>query len=182
MEAITDTVEIEDFRFAEPGSCQEAIDLADQHLGSLVVHTEAGQDLEAIDQALECRSWIRSIWQGFVALSEYAVAAVEFNGNCWLWCSDSGHAWAWPATDKKLAMDESQDVKTTDRYRRQRVFPVDKSVHPGGQRLMLAHLKIAQGGGNHIPRVYFYDDTKGATAKMHVGFVGPHYLAENGSG
>jgi len=182
MEALTLTVEIEDSRFAEPGSCQEAIDLAGQHLGSLVVHTEAGQDLESIDQALESRSWTRSIWQGLVALNEYAVAAAEFNGNFWLWCSDSGHAWAWPATDKKLAMGESQDVKTNARYREQRVFPVDESVRPGGRILMLAHLKIAQGGGNHIPRVYFYDDTKGTTGKVHVGFIGPHNLVKNRSG
>jgi hypothetical protein len=62
------------------------------------------------------------------------------------------------------------------------VFPVGKLVQPGGQILMLAHLKIAQGGENHIPRVYFYDDTKGATGKVHVGFIGPHFLVENRSG
>jgi hypothetical protein len=44
---------------------------------------------------------------------------------------------------------------------------------------MLAHLKIAEGGGHLAPRVYFHDDTGGATGKAHVGFVGPHYLVPN---
>ncbi len=182
MEALNEAVEIGDARFSEPGSCQEAIDLASQHLGSLVVHSDAGQDLESIDQALESTHWVRQIWLGLVALNEYATVAAEFKGGFWEWCAGSGSIWVWPATDKKLAMVESQDVKTNDRYRRQRVFPVDRSVRPGSQILMLAHLKIAEGGGNHIPRVYFFDDTKGATGKMHIGFIGPHYLVENRSG
>ena len=39
---------------------------------------------------------------------------------------------------------------------------------------MEAHLKPVQGGGMQIPRIYFYDDTKGRTGKVHVGFIGPH--------
>jgi hypothetical protein len=107
---LTDGVEVDDYRFAEPSSCQEAIDLASEHLGSLVVHGEAGQSLEAIDQALESRNWVRSIWLGLVALNEYALVAADLNGNFWSWCADSASVWIWPATDKKLAMGESQDV------------------------------------------------------------------------
>lgn len=44
---------------------------------------------------------------------------------------------------------------------------------------MLSHLKIAEGGGDLAPRIYFYDDTGGPTGKVHVGFVGPHYLMPN---
>lgn len=46
---------------------------------------------------------------------------------------------------------------------------------------MLAHLKISEGGGSLAPRVYFHDDTGGATGKMHIGLVGPHYLVPNKS-
>jgi len=41
---------------------------------------------------------------------------------------------------------------------------------------MLARLNISEGGGSLAPRVYFCDDTGGATRKVHVGFVGPHHL------
>ncbi|WP_255491855.1 MULTISPECIES: hypothetical protein [unclassified Actinotalea] len=44
---------------------------------------------------------------------------------------------------------------------------------------MESHLKISEGGGDIAPRVYFYDDTAGAIRKVHVGFVGPHYLVPN---
>ena len=53
--------------------------------------------------------------------------------------------------------------------------PVDAS----GAVTMLSHLKIAEGGGDLAPRIYFYDDTGGSTGKVHVGFVGPHYLMPN---
>ena len=41
--------------------------------------------------------------------------------------------------------------------------------------------KIVEGGGPLIPRLYFHDDTKGATGKIHVGFIGPHRYVENAS-
>ena len=60
-----------------------------------------------------------------------------------------------------------------------RVLPVSTEVDLAGRVSMLAHLKIAEGGGNLAPRLYFYDDTAGATKKVHIGFVGPHYLMPN---
>ena len=44
---------------------------------------------------------------------------------------------------------------------------------------MHAHLKVAEGGGQNIPRIYFYDDAKGGTGKVHIGFIGPHRLVPN---
>jgi hypothetical protein len=41
---------------------------------------------------------------------------------------------------------------------------------------MVAHAKIQARGSGHIPRVFFYDDTRGETQKIHIGFIGPHYL------
>jgi hypothetical protein len=44
---------------------------------------------------------------------------------------------------------------------------------------MVAHLTVAEGGGAQIPRIYFLDDTKGVTGKVHIGFFGPHRFVPN---
>ena len=85
----------------------------------------------------------------------------------------------WPSTQKKLAMNESETVRNNPELRSKRMLPVAKEVDATGTALMLSHLKVAEGGGNLAPRIYFYDDTAGATGKVHVGFVGPHYLMPN---
>lgn len=46
---------------------------------------------------------------------------------------------------------------------------------------MFAHLKVSEGGGQNIPRIYFHDDTKGVTGKVHIGFFGPHRFVPNKS-
>jgi hypothetical protein len=76
-------------------------------------------------------------------------------------------------------MTESETVQKNSKLRDTRIFKVASEINPNGQILMLAHLKIAEGGGHLAPRVYFHDDTGGATGKAHVGFVGPHYLVPN---
>jgi len=65
------------------------------------------------------------------------------------------------------------------KFTRARTFPVDSAVSPSGRQYMEAHLKVSEGGGDLAPRVYFHDDTAGPTGKVHVGFVGPHYLVHN---
>ncbi len=85
----------------------------------------------------------------------------------------------WPATDKKLSLTESEFVQNNSGLAGKRLLPVSTAVHDDGRISMLAHLKIAEGGGNLAPRVYFYDDTAGPTKKVHVGFIGPHYLMPN---
>ena len=180
---LTESAEVvDDVRFSLPATCEEAIDLARRELRRIAIPDDALRDLEVIDQSLESRSWVRGIWKGLVALDEYAAVAPDFNGDFWIWCETSGDEWAWPATDKKLSMTESKDVQSNKRLREMRVLPVAKAVDPAGKTLMYAHLKIAQGGGNNIPRVYFHDDTKGETGKVHIGLLGPHYLVKNRSG
>lgn len=162
---------------ASPGSVQEAITWAQEHLTGIVVHPEAPQDIADLDAAVNAPSWAENTWRGLRALHLYALA--DHDGDFRSWCETSGHAWIWPATRKKLSMGESGSVKNRDRYKDQRVLPVDEDVDPSGRVHMWAHLKIAEGGGRLAPRVYFYDDTRGPTGKVHVGFIGPHHHMEN---
>jgi hypothetical protein len=60
--------------------------------------------------------------------------------------------------------------------RAKRVFDVPVEVDVTGLKLMVAHAKIQIRGDDRIPRVYFFDDTKGETGKVHIGFIGPHFL------
>ncbi|KRE65434.1 hypothetical protein ASG79_13760 [Arthrobacter sp. Soil761] len=71
----------------------------------------------------------------------------------------------WPASTKKLSMTESEGVQTGGKFKGTRVFEVDPAVDPSDETTMLAHLKISEGGGVLAPRVYFYDDTGGATKR-----------------
>jgi hypothetical protein len=144
----------------------------------LVIHSEAGQELDGINTGPQSFAWGNTAWRGFRALAAYAEArSTGFQGNFYDWCK-SGPPLGWPATSKKLSMTESATVRTSGLIAA-RSLPVDVEVDPSGKVTMLAHLKVAEGGGNLAPRIYFHDDTGGSTKKVHVGFVGPHYLMPN---
>jgi len=158
----------------------EAVTAAQEHLGEwVVVPDSAPRELDGIDSASNAYAWGNTTWSGLRALSAYAQAKKDgFPGDFWVWC-ERGEPLAWPATNKKLAMRESETVQNNPRHMQARLFDVDPLVAEPGRIHMEAHLKISEGGGNLAPRVYFHDDTGGATGKVHVGFVGPHYLVPN---
>ena len=162
-----------------PEACTEVIQLANQYLHGIVFPTEACEDLDPLDHHLEGPKWATSAWRGVVALDKYSQVARNFEGGFYEWCSSSGSPFTW--SPKKLAMVESDTVRTTQKYRQPRMRPIDTRVESSGRRFMEAHLKVAEGGGRLAPRIYFYDDTAGVTGKIHIGFFGPHYLMPNAS-
>ena len=156
----------------------EAAELCRRHLSQVVLHEDACHDLSELDSAPEGTAWASTSWRGLRALQAYALEAAEFNGGFWQWCERSDHPDTWPATPKKLSMTESETVVKNARLRAARMLPVATTVDPTGSIEMLAHLKIAEGGGSNIPRIYFHDDTANG-GKVHVGFFGPHRYMEN---
>jgi len=161
----------------QPSSIADALEKARSLLTGVVIPHGAERDIEELDSHWCSSAWSSLIWSGLRALHTYTEA--DFNGDFWMWCQTSGHLWVWPASEKKLAMTESETVQNNDRLQEQRRLPVSTDVDRTGKVLMYAHLKIAEGGGDLAPRVYFYDDTRGDTGKIHVGFVGPHRYMEN---
>lgn len=153
---------------------------AQMYLADLVlVHDDAARDLDGIDTCPQAYSWGNKTWRGLRALAAYAESRRNgFRGSFWDWCQEGG-PFAWPANSKHLSMTESETVQNNTKLSRARVLPVSEEVDSSGQTTMLSHLKIAEGGGDLAPRVYFVDDTGGKTGKVHVGFVGPHYLMPN---
>jgi hypothetical protein len=145
----------------------------------LVIHDDAPRDLDGINTGPQAVAWGNTTWRGFRALAGYAEArSAGFQGSFYDWCK-SGPPLGWPATSKKLSMTESDTVKNGRSLAAARHLPVSKDVDSSGFVTMWSHLKIAEGGGDLAPRVYFCDDSDGRTGKVHVGFVGPHYLMPN---
>jgi len=149
----------------------DAVRVAREHLCHVVIPPSATELIAEIDHTPSHIAWGRATWRALRALEAYA-HTVNGHGGFWEWCENSGHPFAWPATTRNLAMYESDTVLRE--YRADRVFKVDTAVDPSGEIEMLAHCKIAESGGRLTPRLYFHDDVKGATGKIHVGFIGAH--------
>lgn len=156
------------------------IDVARAECERVVIPDAAPRETDILDADEKAADWARELWKGLRALNAYAEESEFFQGGFWEWCehSNSEHN-LWPATSKKLAMSESDTVMNSGPLRRTRRFLVDTEIERSGYIHMEAHLKISEGGGQHIPRVYFHDDSKGRTNKIHVGFIGPHRLVPN---
>jgi hypothetical protein len=159
-----------------PQSVEDAVELARQHLAYVAIPESALENLDELDATPKYAVWASTIWTGLVALNEYAKSkfAGEQHPGFKLWCDSTG-MWA----SNKLAMTESDTVQNRPKFSEQRKFRVSTDVNADGSIQMYSHLQIQKGGGDNIPRVYFYDDTDGATKMFHVGFIGPHYCVRN---
>jgi hypothetical protein len=157
----------------------EAAAFATEYLTALVIPEGALVDLDDLDTAIESRAWGATSWRAFQALDAYARSNDRLG--FWHWCETTSSPHSWPATPKKLAMNESEAVLNNPRLRQSRRLPIDPAVDPSGMTEMFSHLKISEGGGPLAPRIYFYDDTKGSTGKVHVGYFGPHRNMPNKS-
>ena len=153
------------------------IEMAREKCDRVVVPDPALREIETLDADEKSADWARELWKALRALNAYAEESGYFQGGFWEWCehSNSEHN-LWPATPKKLAMSESDTIMNSGPLRRTRRFYVASSIDPSGYIHMQAHMKISEGGGQHIPRLYFHDDAKGKTGAMHIGFIGPHRL------
>lgn len=87
------------------------------------------------------------------------------------WCDNLPDDCENPFPSGKVKMKESETVGNNTDWRRQRTFPVPKSVAKEAKLFMQAHLRI--GGGNTVsPRLYFHDDGPD-TGLVYVGYIGP---------
>ncbi|WP_454198140.1 hypothetical protein [Nocardia sp. Marseille-Q1738] len=158
----------------------DAVEKAQYYLSDrLVIPDSALHDLEKLDAAVNYASLGQLAWKGFRALHAYADALARDpeTSSFWYWCKNSHHPLIWPASANKLSMKESNSVHRNEKLRAQRVLPVATEVSENGFIFMEAHLKIAKGGGQLAPRIYFYVDTP--RARVHVGYFGPHYNMDN---
>ncbi|RRQ27382.1 hypothetical protein DK926_12865 [Rhodococcus sp. Eu-32] len=157
-----------------------AVQLAQEHLADrLVIPGEALRDLPVLDSTNTAGAWGNLSWLAFRALHAFADDCANGwdRGGFYEWCGNSKHPLVWRASTKKLAMKESDTVHQSDKLKQCRVLPVATDVDPSGSIFMEAHIKIATGGGNLAPRIYFHFHNP--TCTMHVGFFGPHKYMPN---
>lgn len=154
---------------ARIGSIAEAVRRARTDLDRVQIPDTALTHLEDFIGIPEDANWGRRTWRALRALHAYAGEADDYGG-FWDWCARSGRDEAWPASPKTLAMKEG-DYAMNARGE-QRVFAIDPAVNGASSIVMQAHCKVVEGGGPLIPRIYFHDDTKGATGRVHIGFIG----------
>ena len=158
-----------------PETCAEAIQMA-KKLQGLMIHSRAPVEIGRLDAAENSELWAGRIWRQLNSLNAYAEAG---GPGYQTWCETSGHDRV--ISSKFIAMSESESVMKNPDLRRRRTLPVDPKLDSSGWMEMEAHLKPVEGGGMQIPRIYFHDDTKGRTGKVHIGFIGPHDRMPNQS-
>ncbi len=161
-----------------PTSFEELVIWAKAAFPSVQIAESALQESAALNSAADKERWIEDTWKALGALHQYSTTEHSFTGDFYRWCRDSGDQFVW--YPDRVAMQESDT--TMAKYGHKRVFDIDTQVVSDGRIEMQAHIQIQKGGGQHIPRLFFFDDTNGVTGQVHVGFVGPHRLVPNFSG
>ncbi len=142
-------------------------------LARVVIPESAPRSIDVLDSSEVSGVWARDLSYLFASMERYAnaVSSARFRGDFFAWCQNGGEY-----SSNKIAMNESVSTMHDAALRAKRTFAVSTDVDVTGFKMMVAHAKIQMRGNGHIPRVYFHDDTRGATGKIHIGFIGPHFL------
>jgi hypothetical protein len=156
----------------QPEFCSEVVEHAAEHFPRVEVHPSIMSGAEALDEHAD-ESWARKAWLAFRALHAYSEAKAigEFDGDFKSCCEQSAVDTIIPSS--WVARNETKMTMANDRFRELRILPVSTEIDPNGRILMEQHIKIEQ-GGNPAPRIHYYDDTRGSTRKIHIGWFGPH--------
>lgn len=156
----------------EPVLCSEVIQAVRSSLDRVVVPLSVDEAADALDEHGN-ESWAPRAWAAFRALNNYAELKDrgEFDGSFLTYCTASKGEFHIPAG--WVAPTESQQTLANPTFRALRTLPVDLAVDPAGFVLMAEHIRIER-GGTPSPRIHYFDDTRGATRKIHVGWFGDH--------
>lgn len=156
----------------EPVQCSEAVAQARVSLDMVEIHESVDAATANLD-AHGDESWARRAWSAFQALDHYARMKREgsLDGSFSTYCESGVGDFSIPAS--WVAPSETKLTLENPRFRTLRTLPVVPEVNASGEILMAEHIKIER-GGTPSPRIHYYDDTRGATGKIHVGWFGDH--------
>ncbi|MEV6868793.1 hypothetical protein AB0M44_48475 [Streptosporangium subroseum] len=159
----------------EPANLTEALLEARENLHHIVVGDTDGVAARLdLDHPAQCRTWAAKAWDALRALDDFAKARSrgEFAGGFYDWCAH-GSPGRFTIPTGMLSMRESKTVASRHKFSAPRTFAVPPEVNPIGQVLMEAHIKLRP-VGYPAPRMYFHDDSGGATGKIWIGYLGDH--------
>ncbi len=159
----------------EPASLVAVLIEARESLSHIVVgDTDGAAARLDLDHPAQSRTWAAKAWDSLRALEDFARARSggEFSGGFYEWCSH-GSSGRLTIPTGMLSMRESKSVVTRAKFSDRRTFAVPPEVNPGGQVLMESHVKL-RSVGYPAPRMYFHDDSGGATGKIWIGYLGEH--------
>lgn len=151
-----------------PSTCSDALERAIDELDFVVVGEAAIDHVELLDTESHRSVWAETLWNALSALSDYAKAKADgFDGDIAAWLEQSDtHPVDYSST-------ESGSVRTNRKYKAARNFAIPVDVDPSGRKEMFAHVRIGS-GKPPAPRMHLFDDTRGSSRKVHIGYVGPH--------
>ncbi|WP_344917766.1 hypothetical protein [Streptosporangium oxazolinicum] len=159
----------------EPASLVQVLVEARESLRHIVVgDTDGAAARLDLDHPAQSRTWAAKAWDSLRALEDFARARSggEFAGGFYEWCAH-GSPGRLTIPTGMLSMRESKSVVTRAKFSERRTFAVPPEVSPGGQVLMESHVKLKP-VGYPAPRMYFHDDSGGATGKIWIGYLGGH--------
>lgn len=161
-------------KVAEAEGCEEAVEMAAEQLELVELCDGARSAAAELDGDGKAGIWGAKAWRSFRALQRFA----EWNRGgegvgdfAYFSTHRDDHPECVPET--WIAMQENEGVDLNPGYRGARTFKVPTEVNSEGCVYMPAHIKI-QAGKPPAPRVHFYDDTRGATGKIWIGYFGEH--------
>lgn len=156
----------------EPILCMEVVEHVRAGLDMVEIPSAVDEGTEALD-AHGDESWAGKAWAAFQALDNYArlKRSGDFDGGFTTYCEQAAGDFVIPSG--WVAHSESARTMETPKFARLRVRPVSTDVAPEGEILMEEHIRIER-GGSPSPRIHYYDDTRGPTGKVHVGWFGDH--------
>jgi hypothetical protein len=154
----------------------DVVSFARKNLCNLQINPAVEKIVSELDSYPLARAWAKKIYRSLVALNEYSswrssVGASGEDFYRWLGKHDS-------ISPNWVSMKESESLAADARCFRARLFPVDASVDPSGQKYMEAHIKIDH--DHPAPRIHFFDASDQAYGKVLIGYIGPHLPTPSG--
>ena len=169
--------DVDDAEYIDPleypiKSCQDVIDSAEDILKGLIVTADV-KNAARLDRNPLARDWALTAWLALIAVDNYVSdkATGSFEGNLLDWVASERNALG-QLTHRMVSYKESESTNANPDAVKRRTFPVPESVNKTKVAYMEPHLKIAT--KDDFPRVHFFDDTRGATRKVIIGYFGEH--------
>ena len=168
-----DPAEHERLAALTPETFDEVFELAREHLPLVALCDKADARVQELTGNAKTPVWVARTWAILVSLHDFATARAAGGGgpNLRSYMNSLPHPLFAP---NQVSVNESNLTATNTKMRKERTFPVPVDVDPSGWAFMEAHVRVDSGGKYPAPRLYFLDDTNGATGQVHVGYVGPH--------